>query len=371
MEFIHFRELIELFLNTSIHHIKTESETPNINFKFGRDALEIFKDIVANPFIKKGYWTPSAKEDDIKFIFSHMDDDAPTIEIKDSINFFKYLTDIINSLIELFQEYEIRVPERSLAISVLNRIWLRMGIEDITNINAFLERQLQFVKNRTFDTHDICEVSTSSEYDIFMKCDINATWAETTRRIIFTLKRGDSTYELSHVLFDIDELGVCYIYAVQSANKKKDKDIERKLYKLNKNIENPNVHPSKALSMMLFIEELKKRGLSRIRIPSMQILSYRYHELLSKKARIKLEKSKEKLEAYPNSDYVKEQYNYALGWYNRVYKKQDKISYLKTEELINLVYRMLEHDPHLEIINEINLQGDYLELQISKHKKRA
>lgn len=364
METIEFRELVELFLNTSFRYIKSEAETPNINFKFGEDGFALFKDIVENPFVKNGEWTPNAAQKDIDFILSHQDDDVPTISINDSVKFFEYLTNIINSLIKLNEEYGIKASARSLAMHVLSRIWLRMGIEDIANIERFLDKQLQFTRNRLLDTHNIEEISSFHEYEIIMQTEVNPTWAETTRRMIFTIRKNGMTYELPHILYDIDDEGICYIYAVQSSKKKKEKAIERELYQLNKNIQNPNVHPSKVCAMMLFMNELKKKGISKIRIPSMQVLSYRYHELLSEKAKKDLEKAKIELERFPDDDYVQKQYEFAKRWYDAVYEKQDKISYLKTTELMNLAYRILEHDPSIEIVNELNVQGDYLGIKI-------
>jgi len=197
-----------------------------------------------------------------------------------------------------------------------------------------------------------------------MKSEVNPTWDETTRSMIFTIEKNNYTYELPHILYDIDDKGVCYIYAVQSSKKKRDKTIERELYKLNKNIENPNVHPSKVCAMLLFINELKKKGILKVRIPSMQVLSYRYHELLSEKAKKDLEKAKTEFERFPNDDYVQENYEFAKQWFDATHEKQDKISYLKTVELMNLAYRILEHDQSIEIINEVNVQGDCLDIKI-------
>lgn len=364
METIEFRELVELFLNTSFREIKSETETPNINFKFGEDGFALFKNIVETPFVKIGYWTPNADQKDIDFVQFHNDDDVPTIYINDSVKFFEYLTDIVNSLIELNSEYGIKSSARNLTMNILRRIWLRMGIEDIANIKDFLDKQLQFTKNRLLDTYNIEKIGAFNEYEIFMKSEVNPTWAETTRSMIFTIKTNDKSYELPHILYDIDDEGVCYIYAVQSSKVTKDKTIERVLYKLNKNIENPIVHPSKVCTMMLFINELKKKGISKTIIPSMQVLSYRYHELLSEKAKKDLEEAKKSFERFPNDETAQRKYEFAKQWYNSVYEKQDKIDYLKTTELMNLAYRMLEHDQSVEIINEVNVQGDYLSIKI-------
>jgi hypothetical protein len=364
MEKIEFREIVELFLNTSIHQIKRESEVPNINFKFEEDAVALFNNIVENPFVKDGSWTPNARKEDIEYVFSHSQDDCLTININNSIKFFEYLENITNELISLKDYYGISSSSRNLAMQIMKRIWLRMGITDIENVELFLEKQLQFVKNRTLDIRSPKKIDSFDEYDIYMKTMVNDTWDETTRSMVFIINDNNRTYELPHILYDIDNNGTCYIYGVQSSQSKKDKTIEKKLYKLNKNIENPNVHPSKVYALILFINQLKNNGISKIVVPSMQVLSYRYHELLSDKAENDLNEVKVQLEQYSDDDYFQQKYQSIKEWYDRVYNKQDKISYLKTEELINLIYRLTYHDPSIEITNDINIQGDSLNIKL-------
>ena len=58
-------------------------------------------------------------------------------------------------------------------------------------------------------------------------------------------------------------------------------------------------------------------------------------------------------------------------WYNNIVDKQDLISKNKTENLINLFYRMTEHITDLEIRNDINVQGDYLDIRIGKENRKS
>lgn len=195
-----------------------------------------------------------------------------------------------------------------------------MGIEDIENIEHFLDKQLQFVKNITLDTYNLEKLGIFNNYNIFMKTIVNDTWDETTRSMVFIINGDNKTYELPLILYDIDNNGICYIYGVQNSNNIKDNVIERKLYSLNKNIDNPNVHPSKLYALMLFIEQLKKKGITKIVVPSMQILSYRYHELLSKKAKKDLCEVKMQLEENPNNIYFLKKFKLIKEWYDKVYK---------------------------------------------------
>lgn len=361
---VEFREVVELFLNTSIHEIKSERETPNINFKFGEDGYILFESLVETPYIKEDFWTPDATESDIEFVRTHNDDDVPTIYVNDSIKFFGYIKEIVESFIELNLERGIMSNPRNYIMHFFRRIWLRMGIEDIGNVEQFLEKQLQFIRNRLLDTPNSVMVDSIGDCEVSMHTEINETWDESTRSMIFTMNKGENKYELPRILYDIDDQGTCYIYAVQSSKQENDKKLERSLYKLNKGIENPNVHPSKVYALLLFIKELKKKNITRIKIPSMQVLSYRYHELLGKKAKDDLERARQKLEQYPDDKFVQREYKYAKRWYDSTYENQDKISYLKTEELMNLSYRLLEHDESIEIVNEVNLQGDYIDIKL-------
>ena len=365
MKTITFDELVEIFLSTSIHEINIEEEIPSINFNFKKDGFELFKKIVNNPISS----LHCAHQEDINFLKNNCNKDCLSIEINDSFIFFKYLTDIVNETIKLFNEYDNSVNARETTVYLLRRIWLRMGINDVSNINYFLENQLQFIRNRIFDCHKLEIVNNIDGYSIYMKTKANELWDETTRSMVFSIENGEIIYELPHVLYDISNDGVCYIYGVQNHQGEKNKHIERKLYQLNKGIDNPNVHPSKVYAMLLFINELKKKGISNIIVPSMQVLSYRYHELLSNESKKNYEEIIRQCDDNPNDIYLKNRVKYLYNWYTHVYQKQDKISYLKTEELINLMYRITEHDSNIEILNEVNIQGDSMIIKLNNKQK--
>ena len=91
-----------------------------------------------NPFQMENAWTPDIKEKDIEFLKTQYYKDAPTIYVKDHIHFFKCLTDIINHNIDLYQKYNDYRSARGYAISYLRRIWLRLGPNDLNNVENFL-----------------------------------------------------------------------------------------------------------------------------------------------------------------------------------------------------------------------------------------
>ena len=337
-----YEEIVEFFLDIYIKEIKKENEVPNINFIFEDEAFILFRRLMEKPL-------SLINQKDLEYLISCSNDNCLSIKVHDYHLFFNLLTCIVNELINLSRQ----VNEFISYFTLLRRIWLRMGINDVENIELFLDKQLQFLRNRTFNVQEPTLIKKCDEYDVYMKTSINETWDESTRSMSFILSNEDGDYLLPRILYDIDSLGTCYIYGVQSLNKSKNKNkkIEKKLYKLNDGIENPDVHPSKVMALLLFIEQLEEKGITKIVIPSMQVLSYQYHELLSKEAK-----------RYRGND---------PEFYERFYNKQDLISRLKTEDLINLMYRITEHKPNLEIINEVNLQGDCLIIRNNKIKAKT
>ena len=364
MEQISFNEIVALFLSVSIYEIKNETETPNINFIFGPDGLVLFNKLINNPIIKDNLEPLIITKENKDFLEYRNNDDCPTLYIKDSIKFFELLTKITNSQIELYNYYGIKSLPREMAKHILRRIWLRMSVNDIENVEMFLERQLEFVNNRSFDYLKKEKITTYLDYDVNVETIANRTFDETTRNMVFTIENDKEHYELPNILYEVDDNNTFYIYGVQNKITDKSKTIERKLYKLNKGIENPNVHPSKVCALLILFEQLKKRGITNIVVPGMQVLSYRYHELLSIGIVNDLQRVKDRLMELPNSLSLKREYNSLKEWYKRLNGKEDTISYLKTEELFNLIYRMTKHDSSIKITNEVNIEGDSINIKI-------
>jgi len=358
-------QLAELFFSIVFRNIKDEHVVPNLNFKF-QDYGSLDKFFVDDPaFLYHAY------QRDIAYLKKHNDDDCLSIYIENSPRFFTYLLKILNEQMKLLYEYNIKTLPIQTAIDLMRYIWLRMGINDVENIDEFLDKQLQFIKNRTFDTEEPIPVDTFEGYPVTMKTKYGDLYDEATRRMVFTIGDDYNNYELPHILYDIDDDNTCYIYGVQCNDKDKDKHIERKLYQLNKGIEEPNVHPSKVCSLLLFIKQLRSKGITKIIVPGMQVLNYRYHELLSDDAEKRLEKAKILAKNNPNDIFLQNRVGYVQNWYNHVHNNQDKISYLKTEELYNLIYRITKHLSDIKIINDVGIQGDSININIGDDKMNS
>ncbi|MCI7558749.1 MAG: hypothetical protein MSS76_01390 [Clostridium sp.] len=361
---IDFKELIELFILRTLPSIKSEKEIPNINFIFDNNSIELFNYVMEHPFRKKDVWTEDITSKDLEITkeINNMNPNSNTIIIDDGISFFDYLTSIVNEHLKLFKEYEYTLMIRSTTMSLLTRIWLRMDDNDFNDVISFLKKELDFYKDRTLDKYRTeIYISSYEGIDSYAECNINESWDETTRSMNFRLENSGESHTISRVLYDIrseNGIKVCYIYGVQNnlfniTNKR----IERKLYKLNKGIDNPKVHPNQLYSLILFLEILKKEGITTIKVPKNQTLSYGYHKILSnnEKSNFKAKwptKKVRKIYSSDDEDSINKRHEYELDkeWFKHIVGKENTIERLKTDKLFELLRRLCLYDPSFEFV---------------------
>lgn len=361
---IDFKELIELFILRTLPSIKSEKEIPNINFIFDNNSIELFNYVMEHPFRKKDVWTEDITSKDLEITkeINNMNPNSNTIIIDDGVSFFDYLTSIVNEHLKLFKEYEYTLMIRSTTMSLLTRIWLRMNDNDFNDVISFLKKELDFYKDRTLDKYRTeIYISSYEGIDSYAECNINESWDETTRSMNFRLENSGESHTISRVLYDIrseNGIKVCYIYGVQNnlfniTNKR----IERKLYKLNKGIDNPKVHPNQLYSLILFLEILKKEGIATIKVPKNQTLSYGYHKILSnnEKSNFKAKwptKKVRKIYSSDDEDSINKRHEYELDkeWFKHIVGKENTIERLKTDKLFELLRRLCLYDPSFEFV---------------------
>ena len=73
MEHIELKEIIELFLISTVKEIKDNDIVPNINFEFNEDGLRLFEEVKNSPFKKQDYWTPDIKQEDIDYLLNNLE----------------------------------------------------------------------------------------------------------------------------------------------------------------------------------------------------------------------------------------------------------------------------------------------------------
>ena len=364
------------FVAYFVPYLNSNEDVLSLNFVFPNTVYSLFKYVQENYLCCSGI----RDEDIAYFMRAHpSQEDIPNIVVKDPILFFENLTKIIEvAKVAFGMEIDIT--------PFLYTIFLRMGPNDFTNVEKFLERQVEFLLSRTFDEYKddykndfpYNKVGEFEEYCIVVQKDFNPYYFETDYKMNFVLC-DDSTVEhhtLPSIHFGVcveDGEEVCYIYGIQNlADRVRNKRLERSLYKINKGIENPVVHPSQVLVLKTFIEMLRERGITKIKVPAMQVLSYPNHVLMNQ-ANKKVydgwleylstmlcdpEKYKDDLELFQK---VKAQYEKSFG-------KEEFIEKAKTEGLYNIFYRVAEQFGEIEILNEPFVEDEYLHVRIKREK---
>lgn len=390
-EKIGFKELVELFVHTTLRELNGAYEGYKVNFIFDEDAINYFNYVKNNPFTMKNYIIPDINDEDIELASEKEfigdtyslegDNDNLIIEVHRFVEFFDYLVDIVNSNLRLYQIYGEKRSSRNLAMHIMRRIWLRMTPDDVLCVEEFLKRQLDFIESEVMDEYKFeTVVDNFCGNEVVAKTDAACTWDETPRVINFKIKNETGDHDLPKIHFGLDESeNIAYIYAVQNIEKRKvNKIVERDLYKLNKGINECIVHPSAVCSLITFINMLRSKGIEHIRVPILEILSYDYHIYLANniEERFNIYWDKDRMWEMKNGTkyrkrYLEEQYEHDKQWYNHVVNKHDVISKNKTEYLIDLIMRVGMHIPDMEITNEVGYQGNYIDIKFkSKEVKK-
>lgn len=380
-EILDFKEAVTLFLDRTMTDLKNEEEIPALNIIFPASAFKLFEYIKNHPYKKDGSYVPPLYDRDIEKAKkeNNSNPENPNITIHNPVYFFELLTNITNAWQEQKNKYWGPYSPRALFIQNIKRLFLRMSPSDLDNIEYFLERELSFLKDTTFDEliKNNKLIGEYEGYKLYTSLEEAASWCETSNKMTFFLKGSpDEYYTLPSIYFGItEEYGekVCYIYAIQNErHRAESKKIHRALYKLNKGIENPNVNPSSILVLQTFINMLKEKGITNIKVPCLQVLSYRYHEILSEKTKVDFAKdySKEKLEYINNlNSYDRErqleEYEWQCIWYSHVVDKQDFISFTKTEGLYNIFKRVAEQFGTIELLNTPFIEDENLNIRLS------
>lgn len=386
METLDFKEAVTLFLDRTMSDLKNESEIPALNIVFPDNAFKLFEYIKEHPYTKDGSYVPPLYDRDIEKakIENNSNPNLPNIIIHNPVKFFELLTDIINSWHDKKNKHWGSYGHRALFIQNIKRLFLRMSPNDMLNIESFLQRELSFIQDKTFDEY-IGKNTIISEYEGYqLKTSLEEapSWCETTNKMTFFLTNDNNEFHtLPSIYFGItEEYGeqVCYIYAIQNErHRAENKRIQRTLYKLNKGIENPDVNPASILVLQTFINMLKEKGITNIKVPCLQVLSYRYHEILSDTTKRDFEKnySKEQLEYINNlNSYDRErkleEYEWQKLWYSHVVDKQAFISYTKTEGLFKIFRRVQDQFSSIELLNTPFIEDENLNIRISTEPKK-
>ena len=186
----------------------------------------------------------------------------------------------------------------------LTLVWSNATYEDFANPTAYINRRIDFYKNKifNFDEKEYCSQSEVLDGSNIIIENISQDIRQETPYIFKTVfKRDNECFSLPRISYGISN-GDCYIYAVQSDKSenptKYQSTMNRKLYKLNANVldqeldefreytieddyypENiSDVSPSAILALSIFLDELNKCGIEKVKVVSLLPVRYNSKE---------------------------------------------------------------------------------------------
>lgn len=291
---------------------------------------------------------------------------------------------IINDYDKFFENISLILSEKNTGILpfelLIRTIWLRMGITDIGDVEGFLKRQLEFIKNDNIIKHIYETFYENENISIQYKNGFNSDCFETNKHINFQMENKGNYYRLPVVHYGIrnnNDNMVCYVYGIQNINENVTCDsveLDNYLKVVKKGLRNKYVSKDFVLVLSMFLDLMYSKGIEEIRVPFFQVFNYKYHVMLSDDLN----------EAYGSyTDEEKEEYErlYELGnredkildymhdkkQYNKFADKADIISYSKTERFINTFMVVKDLFNSIDIINEPFIEGDELIIKIKKN----
>ena len=294
-------------------------------------------------------------------------EDNIIIKIKNKDLFFKYIKEFL-LLFDFDNEYVV--------LKKLVYLFSNLTFSDFNNIELYLKRNIEFVKNSLLQNKTISFLSSKLEIEI------KSYNQESPYCFIAKITDGNYFYELPIISYGISE-GVCYIFAVQDKNSDKTSDyskkVKRLLYKINKGVyENENseyidfkenksfyypenisdVSPAAVLSLSLFLKEIYDMGIMKVKVVS--FLPIRYNA--KKQAYLK------KLEYIIN----RENLDFAQA---QIVKEKFMFEHLRiqnnlTQKLLRNFYRINYHFPNVKISATPFEEDEFLNIDLSDFLKK-
>ncbi len=336
-----------------------------------------FKEEKAREYIKALFRASTTDEERIKIFENKIDNPysktAETIVVKNYKEFFELLSKVYELDVNKYIEHEQSSYRAYRMANLFRDLWVRTSEMDYVDINRFLSREIEMYQNDIFSEYndEYYLGDYNSDEDIALTCHnkISATWDECPYQMIFGLQSKRSKddwstayftsfpdYELPKVRYGIyEENGklICRIGSIQKdilndvEDSRVTKIAKRMRYKL---YNDEGIEPNKMISLFLFICLLKSKGINKIEIPPMYPLDYDYHLMRSKFLANDLYENwtPYRIECEPS------RFEETKRYFLENFEQEDKISKIKTEDLINTALKTTSYIETSEVLDYDN-----------------
>ena len=347
-----------------------DMELANVSFNFKEyEARDYLKNI-----IMKTIGHNFNQKSKLFEAIDNVDYSKPVIEVSDYKEFFISLLLYIYKLSTIYDTCDFETMFWNNSGYVLKYLWLRMTPDDFNNVEEFIRKQTKILDDNSFSMfrkEKDLNYNLDDKYCVSAVDDIARGYDESVKEIKFNLSDKDEKVSLPVVRYGIYENAgkkICEIGSIQdksfSLNREKApnlfKSVNRFKYKLNECVDDElikDVEPNKLLSLLLFTRLLKEKDINYIRVPSMYVLDYDFHEKADK--RIKFEFTS-RWDCNSVNDGVYQSYL-------KLIDKQDDISKTKTTDFIKLFDRLIYHINDVDVISYPMDLSSYYDFKINSY----
>jgi len=370
-------KFLKYFISHTVNEINNEYNMSFIKFVFNAEDIDLisYKLDLDNDNIRRGI---NILKRNIREYNANRNEDINYIKVNDTYKFFS----LLNRIYE-----QVKNEKKASANDLIRSIWLRMGANDLEDVNGFLKQQLDFLYgDRLFNnTYQVFE--KDNNYKLVYDDSENEDCFETNNHLELSYINRDykqglekEKYSLPVVHYAISyesEGPVCYIYGIQSLdNQRKDDSVKDYIKEYKKPLRNSKVSPEFVFTLKKFIDIIESYGITTIKVPLLQVFNYQYHEYLSKAIdRDYADYTEEEREKYEEMDKNGDLTSSVLCYlftkksYGRFVDKEDIISKNKTERLMDTFMIMEEKYHNVEFLNEPFIEGDTLLVKVKKDEK--
>ncbi|HPF83686.1 MAG TPA: hypothetical protein PLV83_05965 [Bacilli bacterium] len=212
----------------------------------------------------------------------------PTLYINNKEEFDKKLTEYVILAKEFYNSdnyyEEIKDNDAMIEKTIMTLLWANATYEDFNNPINFIQKRIDFIKNNISIDDEI--YNETLDCNIKYKTNICKVGNETPYKFNATIFKENNEYQLPAIYFGISN-NELYIYAIQSTKTEPDKfqkNINRKLYKVDENFDVKNdtyenydsgnlkdISSSFLLVSNIFIGLMKEYDINKIIISSILI----------------------------------------------------------------------------------------------------
>jgi len=376
------------FITETLYKILFSEDLPKLKFEFREDeAIDFIENILKDYSDKYDFYKKESQKilQSIKEK-SNGNTDTTVMIVNDYKQFFESLRQLYEKQIEL---YFLRTGRSAFTRweknNFFEEIWLRATPDDFNNPEEFLRKQVDMVNDSTLEKYNeetcLGPIEFLDNNILCVKNSIARTWDENSREFEITIYDKEHYYNkelfvrpnymlpvIRYGIYEKNGKKVCSIGSIQDKSdsydkKELDKKMDRKRYEVNEGIADEDTHkvePKNLLALSIFINLLHKEGITDIKVPSLYVLDYEYHEKRNKKilSEFKEDWTEERITKYP------EQYKREKYYFERSYGKEDLISEIKTERLLLTFRRLLQHYPNGNIKSYPGEADSFMHLSI-------